>query len=80
MDMSDEKRTAGTVKAYYRNVLRNVSDFREYLQIADSAIRRIGEKKWGIHVLKRALTLADSDDDCFEVFELIGSLEVYGRI
>ena len=78
--MSDEKRAAGTVKAYYRSVLRNVSDFREYLQIADSAIRRIGEKKWGILVLKRALTLADSDDDCCEVFELIGSLEVYGRI
>jgi hypothetical protein len=78
--MSNEQKEAGTVKAYYRSVLRNVSDFREYLQIADSAIRRIGEKKWGILVLKRALALADSDADCFEVFELIGSLEVYGRI
>ncbi|NOY74621.1 MAG: hypothetical protein GXP32_02380 [Kiritimatiellaeota bacterium] len=78
--MSDEKKAAGMVKAYYRGVLRNVSDFREYLQVADSAIRRIGEKQWGIVVLKRALALAATDEDCHEVFELIGSLEVYGRI
>jgi hypothetical protein len=78
--MSEEKKAAGMVKAYYRSVLRNVSDFREYLQIADSAIRRIGDKHWGIRVLRRALTLAASDEECGEVFELIGSLEVYGRI
>ena len=78
--MSEEKKAAGMVKAYYRSVLRNVSDFREYILIADSAIRRIGDKHWGIAILKRALNLANSQDECGEVFELIGSLEIYGRI
>ena len=71
---------ARNIKAYYRNVLKSVSEFREYIAIADSAVRCIGDSKWGIAIMKKALQLADNDHDCYEVFERISSLTIYGRI
>lgn len=69
-----------SVKRYYREVLKNVSDLQEYLQIADSAIRNIGDPKWSVSILKKALVLAIDDYECTEVFERISSLSIYGRI
>lgn len=76
--MSKEERKS--FKNYYREVLNNVNDLREYLAIADSAIRNIGDLRWSISILKRALALAHSDYECSEVFERISSLRIYGRI
>ena len=74
------KEEAKSIKAYYREVLKNVSDFREYIQIADSAVRFIGDKNWGVGIMKKALNLAADDHECFEVFDRISSLRIYGRI
>jgi len=71
---------AKSVKAYYKRVLKEVSDFKEYLAIADSAVRYVGDRLWGVVVMKRALALAGTDRECMEVFERISSLEIYGRI
>lgn len=76
--MSNAERKS--IKNYYREVLKNVSDLREYLTIADSAIRNIGEPNWSVGILKKALVLATSDYECSEVFERISSLRIYGRI
>ena len=76
--MSREESTS--IKSYYKSVLKNVSDFKEYLQIADSAVRSIGDKNWGVVIMKKALELAGNDSECFEVFDRISSLHVYGRI
>jgi hypothetical protein len=72
-----EKRS---IKVYYREALKNVSDLREYLAIADSAIRNIGDPSWSVGILKKALVLAIDDYECTEVFERISSLRIYGRI
>ncbi len=69
-----------SIKSYYRNVLKNVSDFKEYIQIADSAVRYIGDKSWGVLIMKKALALANNDNDCFEALDRISSLRIYGRI
>ena len=69
-----------SIKSYYRDVLKNVSDFKEYIQIADSAVRYIGDKSWGVTIMKKALALANNDSDCFEALDRISSLRIYGRI
>ncbi len=74
------KEEVRSIKSYYRNVLKNVSDFKEYIQIADSAVRYIGDKSWGVNVMKKALAMADNDNECFEALDRISSLRVYGRI
>ena len=74
------KEEAKSIKAYYREVLKNVSNFKEYIRIADSAVRYIGDKNWGVGVMKKALQLAADDQECFEVFDRISSLRIYGRI
>lgn len=74
------KEEAKSIKAYYREVLKNVSNFKEYIRIADSAVRYIGDKNWGVAVMKKALQLAADDRECFEVFDRISSLRIYGRI
>ena len=71
---------ARSIKSYYRDVLKNISDFKEYIQIADSAVRYIGDKSWGVTVMKKALELANNDNDCVEALERISSLRIYGRI
>lgn len=76
--MSKEERRS--FKNYYREALSNVNDLREYLAIADSAIRNIGDPRWSVGILKKALALADNDYECSEVFERISSLRIYGRI
>lgn len=76
--MSKEERRS--FKNYYRETLKNVSDLREYLAIADSAIRNIGDPQWSVAILKKALNLASSDNECTEVFERISSLRIYGRL
>lgn len=76
--MSKEERKS--FKNYYREALKNVSDLREYLAIADSAIRNIGDPGWSVGILKKALVLAGTDGECTEVFERISSLRIYGRI
>lgn len=73
----EEKRS---FKNYYREALKNVSDLHEYLTIADSAIRNIGDPNWSVGILKKALALACTDYECSEVFERISSLRIYGRI
>ena len=69
-----------SIKIYYREALKNVSDLREYLAIADSAIRNIGDPGWSVGILKKALALAIDDHEYTEVFERISSLRIYGRI
>ena len=69
-----------SIKVSYRDELKNVSDVREYLAIADSAIRNIGDPGWSVGILKNALALAGTDYECSEVFERISSLRIYGRI
>ena len=69
-----------SIKVYYREALKNVSDLGEYLAIADSAIRNIGDPNWSVGILKQALALAIEDHECTEVFERISSLRIYGRI
>ena len=76
--MSKEERKS--IKSYYRETLKNVSDLSEYLAIADSAIRNIGDPQWSVAILKKALALAYTDNECAEVFERISSLRIYGRI